>query len=46
MDENQMEEPALSVAGMDDETADLVTREMARRVAWGLPAVPNDDWND
>lgn len=36
--------PAL--AGMDNETADIVIAEINRREALGLPGVPGGDWDD
>ncbi|MEU3507646.1 hypothetical protein ABZ733_06920 [Streptomyces longwoodensis] len=33
-------------AGLSEESADAVRREMARREAAGLPAVPEMSWED
>jgi hypothetical protein len=40
------QEPQLAVAGMDDETADSMLREIERREARGLPGVGGYDWAD
>ena len=37
--------PPLPMAGMDEQTGNMVLREMARRRAAGLPEVPGD-WDD
>lgn len=39
-------EVVLPVAGMDDETADVVLAEINRREALGLPGVAGYDWDD
>ncbi|MGW0495065.1 hypothetical protein ACWD0Z_06380 [Streptomyces sp. NPDC003007] len=40
------QEPQLSVAGMDDDTANAVIAEINRREALGLPGVGGYDWDD
>lgn len=35
-----------TMAGMDDETAELAIAEINRREALGLPGVPGGDWDD